>query len=119
MLKNCKDPNKLSMLDPHRLNLLKDVLIGDAIGIVDYKLGYYQKCVGESLWLGMHNIMGVQAHIKDTDSCMLPLKSCMNCDHLPYGIQNNMKLPNWLTFSHKGGLIILKGTPTEADIESF
>ncbi|EAR88457.1 transmembrane protein, putative (macronuclear) [Tetrahymena thermophila SB210] len=114
-----KRKNKLTELNTVHLNILKDVLIGDGIGIVDYELGYFKKCVGESLWLGMQNIVGIQAHVRDIDSCILPLKKCMNCDYLHYGLQNNMKLPNWLNFIHKNGLIILKGTPTEDDIEVF
>ncbi|KAL4469534.1 hypothetical protein ABPG74_004787 [Tetrahymena malaccensis] len=111
--------NKLQKLKTVHINILKDVLIGDAVGIVEKELGYFKKCVGESLWLGMQNIVGIQAYIKDIDSCILPLKKCMNCDYLPYGLQDNMKLPNWLSFIYKNGLIILKGTPTEYDIENF
>ncbi|EAR88458.2 hypothetical protein TTHERM_00170460 (macronuclear) [Tetrahymena thermophila SB210] len=114
-----KEKNQLVILEENNLNLLKDVLIGDAIGIVDQDPQFFKKCVGESLWLGMQNIMGIQAHIRDIDSCILPIKKCMNCDFLPYGLQNNMKLPNWLSFVHKNGLIILKGTPTESDSEIF
>ncbi|KAL4469533.1 hypothetical protein ABPG74_004786 [Tetrahymena malaccensis] len=114
-----KDKNKLALLEEKHLNLLKDVLIGDAIGIVDQDPQFFKKCIGESLWLGMQNIMGIQAHVRDIDSCILPVKKCMNCDFLPYGLQNNMKLPNWLSFVHKNGLIILKGIPSENDSETF
>ncbi|KAL4477713.1 hypothetical protein ABPG74_002863 [Tetrahymena malaccensis] len=111
--------NKLLKLEIHQLNILKQVLIGDALGIVNQKKGFFQKCYGESLWLRKQKILRIQAYLQEVDSCILKIKKFFNCNFLPYGIKKNLYLPNWLQFELKRGFIIFKGTPTEQDIENF
>ncbi|EAR94803.1 hypothetical protein TTHERM_00675760 (macronuclear) [Tetrahymena thermophila SB210] len=111
--------NKLEKLQTHQLNILKQVLIGDSLGIVNQEIGFFKKCFGESLWLRKQKIKRIQAYLQDTESCLFKIKNLFNCGFTPYGIQKNLNLPNWLFFELKRGYIIFKGTPTEQDIEKF
>ncbi|KAL4437609.1 hypothetical protein ABPG74_017847 [Tetrahymena malaccensis] len=96
------------------LNILKQALISDALGMA--KSRGFQKCQGESLHINISNIGSVQAYTKRSKKCIFD-KSFFNFKK--YGISQNIKLPCWMSIVNKHNFIILQGKPSIDDFEEF
>ncbi|EAR84354.2 calpain family cysteine protease (macronuclear) [Tetrahymena thermophila SB210] len=99
-------------------NILKQVLIADALGIDSQPIFRYKKCLGESLLIDFSNIQSIEAYKKSgqTNSCC-QRKSQFN--YTQYGLFSNLKLPYWMQIINKQDLIILQGKPSLDDVDSL
>ncbi|KAL4437608.1 hypothetical protein ABPG74_017846 [Tetrahymena malaccensis] len=99
-------------------NILKQVLIADALGIEFNSAFRYKKCSGESLLIDFSNIQSIEAYKQNgqaTGCCQR--KSQFN--YSQYGLFSNLKLPYWMQIINKQDLIVLQGKPSQDDVDSL
>ncbi|KAL4438794.1 hypothetical protein ABPG74_013467 [Tetrahymena malaccensis] len=101
------------------LSLVYELLIAEALGLLDYTPNTFSKSQGESIHLNFFQISSVEAFKAIKNPGCQSLRKMMNITLANYGATQNMKLPNWIKFDQKSGCIILQGVPTSSDLEDI
>ncbi|EAR99253.2 hypothetical protein TTHERM_00627130 (macronuclear) [Tetrahymena thermophila SB210] len=101
------------------LSLVYELLIAEALGLLDYTPNAFSKSQGESIHLNFFQISSVEAFKAIKNPRCQGLRKMMNMTLANYGATQNMKLPNWIKFDQKSGCIILQGVPTSSDLEDI
>ncbi|EAR89065.2 kinase domain protein (macronuclear) [Tetrahymena thermophila SB210] len=101
-----------SMINRH---LLKEILFADTLGLVNPSPPRYRPCSGESIHLEEHEIASVRAFTKANKSYLSGLRRIFKLEYVPLASYENRKLPQWLDYTSKQDLFLLKGCPTIED----
>ncbi|EWS71745.1 kinase domain protein, putative (macronuclear) [Tetrahymena thermophila SB210] len=99
--------------NPH---LIREVLISDALGLVDYKPSVFHPCVGESIHLFSYQIHSIEAYQQlKSVGCFTQIQKFLNIDYVQFGIHKNMSLPKWIKVQNNNNVVILKANPKSQD----
>ncbi|KAL4495332.1 hypothetical protein ABPG73_022377 [Tetrahymena malaccensis] len=97
-------------------HLLKEILFADTLGLVHPSPSRYRPCSGESIHLEEHEIACVRAFTKvNNKSYFTGLRKIFKLEYVPLASYENRKLPQWLDYTSKQDLFLLKGCPTIED----
>ncbi|EAR93190.2 kinase domain protein (macronuclear) [Tetrahymena thermophila SB210] len=96
-------------------HLLKEILFADTLGLVNPSPSRYRPCSGESIHLEEHEIASVRAFTKANKSYLSGLRRIFKLEYVPLASYENRKLPQWLDYTSKQDLFLLKGCPTIED----
>ncbi|KAL4453703.1 hypothetical protein ABPG74_009599 [Tetrahymena malaccensis] len=111
----------LSYVRNYRINihLIKNLLIADCYGLVDYDPFFLHPCVGESIHLQFHEIHSVEAFQLIKESYIMWIRKLLGIQYVKLCLQKNKSLPSWMNFEMRNGVIILEGMPANHDIDDL
>ncbi|KAL4485481.1 hypothetical protein ABPG73_015273 [Tetrahymena malaccensis] len=121
-----KTPNTFDQLknyinqyfDGVNIFLLREVLFADTFGFPQYKPSNFQPSVGLSIHINSQNISQIIAFKKrNINKYIRPFFKLFNNEYTKYNFSKNTRLPTWLSFNQKNGIIFLHGVPENQDIE--
>ncbi|EAR95656.3 kinase domain protein (macronuclear) [Tetrahymena thermophila SB210] len=101
------------------IHLIKNMLIADCYGLVDYDPFFLYPCVGESIHLQFHEIHSVEAFQLIKESYIMWIRKLLGIQYVKLCLQKNKSLPSWMNFEMRNGVIILEGIPANHDIDDL
>ncbi|EAR99295.2 calpain family cysteine protease (macronuclear) [Tetrahymena thermophila SB210] len=100
--------------------LLREVIFADVLGFPQYKPSSFQPSIGKSIYVHSYNISQIIAYKKrEVSKHFQPIYRFLNIDYEKYGFSKNMRLPSWLQFDQRNGVIFLYGIPQKQDVEEL
>ncbi|EAR99294.2 hypothetical protein TTHERM_00628530 (macronuclear) [Tetrahymena thermophila SB210] len=100
--------------------LLREVIFADVLGFPQYKPSSFQRSIGKSIYAHSYNISQIIAFKKrEISKHFQPIYRFFNIEYEKYGFSKNMRLPSWLQFDQRSGVIFLHGVPQKQDIEEI
>ncbi|KAL4428727.1 hypothetical protein ABPG74_001881 [Tetrahymena malaccensis] len=101
------------------LRLIENCIISQVHGLSFDKLSYFQQYQGESLHLNSQQVSNVQGFKLCEKGILQRVRKICNQEYIPYGVQQNMKFPDWLRLKFKDDYLKLQGTPTSNNEEQI
>ncbi|KAL4469092.1 hypothetical protein ABPG72_007771 [Tetrahymena utriculariae] len=101
------------------LRLIENCIISEVHGLKFDKLSYFQQFQGESLHLNSQQVSNVQGFKLCKKGILQKVRKICNQEYIPYGVQQNMKFPDWLHLKFKDDYLKLQGTPSSNNEEQI
>ncbi|KAL4438756.1 hypothetical protein ABPG74_013429 [Tetrahymena malaccensis] len=100
--------------------LIREVIFADVLGFPQYKPSSFQPSIGSSIYIDSYNISQIIAFKKrEINKHFQFIYRFFNVEYQKYGFSKNMRLPTWLQFDQRNGVIFLHGIPQKQDIEEI
>ncbi|EAR83239.1 calpain family cysteine protease (macronuclear) [Tetrahymena thermophila SB210] len=101
------------------MRLIESCIISEVHGLTFDKLSYFQQFQGEALHLNSQQVSNIQGFKLCEKGILQKVRKICNQEYIPYGVQQNMKFPDWLRLKFKDDYLKLQGTPTSNNEEQI